>query len=93
MSKIIFWTAFQEKETVRFFVCHSGLDPESSDFGRYEIRQRDWIPAFAGMTIVGVFSTAYGNLIFRIRTNLSKNFRFQQVICLKGGFSDYFGQC
>jgi len=36
------------------FVCHSGLDPESSDFGCYELRQRHWIPAFAGMTIVGV---------------------------------------
>jgi hypothetical protein len=36
------------------FVCHSGLYPESSDFGCYELRQRHWIPAFAGMTIVGV---------------------------------------
>ena len=25
------------KQRMRFFVCHSGLDPESSDFGSYEI--------------------------------------------------------
>jgi hypothetical protein len=72
-------------------LCHSGLDPESSDFGSYELRQRHWIPAFAGMTIVGVCWTAYGNLIFRTRTNLSNNCRFHQVISPKGGFSDYLG--
>jgi hypothetical protein len=64
LSKPIYWTAFHVKEKVRFFVCHSGLDPESSDFGSYELRQRHWIPAFAGMTAVGVCWTAYGNLIF-----------------------------
>jgi hypothetical protein len=92
LSKIIFWTAFQEKGKVRFLVCHSGLDPESSDSGSYKIWQRHWIPAFAGMTTVGVFWTAYGNLTFRTKNNLSKNVRFQQVISPKGGFSDYFGQ-
>ena len=29
--------------------CHSGLDPESSTFNIF------WIPAFAGMTICGLF--------------------------------------
>ena len=46
------------------FVCHSGLDPESSDFGCYELRQRHWIPAFAGMTIVGVCWIAMIDFIF-----------------------------
>jgi len=30
--------------------CHSGLDPESSYFNMF------WIPAFAGMTIFGLFT-------------------------------------
>ena len=61
MSKIIFWRAFQEKKKVRFSVCHSGLDPESSDFSSYKVRQRHWIPAFAGMTIGGFLWTVVKN--------------------------------
>jgi hypothetical protein len=36
-----------------FFVCHSGLDPESGDFKALlsaDKTTRHWIPAFAGMT-------------------------------------------
>ena len=36
-----------------FFGCHSGLDPESSDFKAClsaDMTTRYWIPAFAGMT-------------------------------------------
>ncbi len=36
-------------------VCHSGLDPESGDFGLREAHERHWIPAFAGMTVSDVF--------------------------------------
>jgi len=32
--------------------CHSGLDPESSRFDMF------WIPAFAGMTIIGLLTRA-----------------------------------
>jgi len=53
LSKIIFWTAFQDKGELVFFGRHSGLDPvsgtgqapESSDFGSYNIEQGHWIPA------------------------------------------------
>jgi hypothetical protein len=92
LSKIIFRTAFQDKGELVFFGRHSGLDPESSDFGRYPIGQRHWIPAFAGMTRVGVFWTAYGDLNIRTRKNVFKNVKFQKVIFPKGGYSDYFGQ-
>ena len=87
-----FMGCISRKRKARFVVCHSGLDPESSDFGSYEIWQRHWIPVFTGMTIVGVLWTAYWYLAFETATHVSKNIRFQQVFSSPRGFSDYFGQ-
>jgi hypothetical protein len=50
-----------------FLFRHSGLDPESSYFNRF------WIPAFAGMTILGLFTVSSTIEISKyMPTNLGK---------------------
>jgi hypothetical protein len=61
------------KVNISFF-CHAGLDPASGHFNRF------WIPAFAGMTNIGLFATPSKKNVLSVR--LSSRIKYKKQVSL-----------